>query len=452
MKAVPSNIVYMLAVILLLFVPAAAFPMAYSQQQDMLSPTTSSSVSSCNFNANGTMAITVWSFVIQVWRKAASGHFSLFQAISLNASAYFGDFNRDASRIAAGGSSFLDVYSYNTSSGMYEWRQRLGAESTIASSITEIVFSADGNRMVASCLDFSLIAWKYNSGTQLYIFSQKLLGHMSAVFSLSTRDTADTVVSASGDSSVRVWKYDNVSGLYTLNQTILTGSPVSEVDLSPDQLLIVSSQSQRTLLIWKRPNNTAPFTLQQTLSGHTAIVYVSKFNSDQSQIASVSADQSLKIWKLQSDGTYSFNQSIFGSFIYLNFDPSNLLLVNQAVFWNPDKALLYSLALDCSKIDNSNGAAAIQNQCTCNSPFLWDSAKGCSIDCTKVANAFATALDQYNCACDSDYTWSSTTLSCSKKSPTVIIASAVSSVLALVIIGFAVVRYYRFKMQRVHVI
>lgn len=424
--------------------------MAYLSQQDLVSLATSSSISSCNFNANGSLVITAWSYSIQVWRRTASGNYTLFQAIPLATSAYFGDFNPDASRLVVGGFRYIDVYVFNTSSGMYEWQQKLSTESFIGNSITEIVFASDGSRMMASCLDYSVIVWKLDVPTQTFIYYQKLTGHTLAVYSISTRG-GDLLVTASQDATVKVWQYSNVTGNYTLDQTISTGSPVSEVDLSPDQTVIASSQSQRTVVLWKRQSGSPVFTLQQTLSGHTAIVYVSKFSLDQSLIASVSADQTLRLWKLQSDGTYTLSEYTVGSFIYVNFGPNNLLLANQAVFWNPDRATLFNQIVDCSKIDNTNKATSVNNQCVCNSPYVWDSSKGCQIDCSRISNALSNAVDTTTCACDADYVWyGGSTPYCLKKPPTTLIASVVSAVAALLIIGFVVLRYYRYRAQQIH--
>jgi WD40 repeat protein len=179
-------------------------------------------MSSCNFNHNSSLAITAWSSSIQVWQY--TGNYSLAQTIAYNSSIYFGDFDSQSLRIAAGGYGFIDIWLYNVITGMYSWNQRLSTESFIGDVITEIVFSNDSNRMIASCVDHSLIVWKYDNITQSYLFSQKLIGHLGPVYSVSAKNLANTVVSGSEDSSIRIWTYDNVTGNYSLGQTIWTGS------------------------------------------------------------------------------------------------------------------------------------------------------------------------------------------------------------------------------------
>lgn len=81
--------------------------------------------------------------------------------------------------------------------------------------------------MIASCQDNSLVLWKYNMTTLLYVFAQKILGHTNTIYSLSTKNAADVVVSGSVDFTIKVWVYNVVTGLYDLNQTISTGSAVN---------------------------------------------------------------------------------------------------------------------------------------------------------------------------------------------------------------------------------
>lgn len=107
-----------------LAVTSTALPTSYGKLQDLDSLATMSAASSCNFNGNGSLAITVWSLAVQVWRKTNNGY-SLLQSITPNGTLYFGDFSPDASVIAVGGYRFVDVYVLNTLSGMYEWKQRL---------------------------------------------------------------------------------------------------------------------------------------------------------------------------------------------------------------------------------------------------------------------------------------------------------------------------------------
>jgi WD40 repeat protein len=175
-------------------------------------------MSSCNFNHNSSLVITAWSYGIQVWQY--TGTYVLQHSILTNSVIYFGDFNSDSSRIAAGGYCFIDIWLYNNTSGVYEWNQHLSTESFIGDVITEIVFSNDSSIMIAACVDRSVIVWKYDNLTQKYYFSQKLIGHVGAVYSVSTKNTADIIVSGSEDSSIRVWTYNNVTGNYSLEQTI----------------------------------------------------------------------------------------------------------------------------------------------------------------------------------------------------------------------------------------
>lgn len=184
------------------------------------------------------------------------------------------------------------------------------------------------------------------------------------------------------------------------------------------------------------------------------MVLLAKLNRNQTIIASSSTDQTVRIWRLQSDSTFAANQTITGSYLYLNFDgASNNIIGTQVSFFSPDRASVFGMVADCSRIDNTNGAAAVNGQCTCNYPYVWDAIKGCQIDCSRIANAQPSAPDQNSCICSDGFVWiGGSAPYCATKSPVAIIASTVSGVLALAIIGFFVTRYYRYRMQQVSAI
>jgi WD40 repeat protein len=151
------------------------------------------------------------------------------------------------------------------------------------------------------------------------------------------------------------------------------------VDLSRDESMIVSAQQQSTLIIWTRPTNNSPFASSQTLNGHTSMVYTAKFNFDMSKIASTSLDLTMKIWSRQSNGSYVQTQSINNYMTYLNFDSNGILIANLFTAWKVDRAIIYSISVDCSLVDNSNGLQSSQGQCICNDLFVWDASYGCQI-------------------------------------------------------------------------
>jgi WD40 repeat protein len=154
-------------------------------------------------------------------------------------------------------------------------------------SVSSVVYSSNGSRIVSGSYDHTVRIWDAVSGT----IQHTLEGHIEGVSSVAFSSDGLRIVSGSRDRTVRIW--DAVSG--TIQHTLeghIEG--VSSVAFSSDGLRIVSGSWDNTVRIWDAVSGT----IQHTLEGHTDVVCSVAFSSDDSRIVSGSYDKTVRIWDL----------------------------------------------------------------------------------------------------------------------------------------------------------
>ena len=148
--------------------------------------------------------------------------------------------------------------------------------------VHSISFSPDSQTIASASEDKTIKLWS-KDGKLL----QTLSGHNHWVLGVSFSPNGQLLASASRDKTIKIWRKDG-----TLLKTIAAhNQPVLDVSFSPDGQIIASASADNTIKLW-RPDGT----LIKTLSGHSDAVINVSFSPDGNKIASASADNTIKIW------------------------------------------------------------------------------------------------------------------------------------------------------------
>jgi WD40 repeat protein len=148
-----------------------------------------------------------------------------------------------------------------------------------------IAFSPDGQRLVTSCQDKTVLLWDAGTGTVLHI----LAGHEAVVHGVAYSPNGRHVASASDDRTVKIW--DTVTG----KAVTLRGHmrEVAGVAYSRDGRRLASASDDRTVKIW----DTATWREVLTLRSHLDRVYSVAFSPDGQRLASAGQEGVVRLWE-----------------------------------------------------------------------------------------------------------------------------------------------------------
>ena len=107
------------------------------------------------------------------------------------------------------------------------------SQTWIASDVTSVAFSPDGNTVVSGSFDITIKLWDVSTGVAL----QTWTGHTYYVTSVAFSPDGNTVVSGSSDNTIKLW---NVSSGVVLQTWTGHTSNVNSVAFSPDGNTVVS--------------------------------------------------------------------------------------------------------------------------------------------------------------------------------------------------------------------
>ncbi|KAF6778372.1 hypothetical protein AHF37_01984 [Paragonimus kellicotti] len=195
---------------------------------------------------------------------------------------------------------------------VWEWRSQvcyLKAESH-AGQMTSLAYSPDGLHLVTGGHDNKVKIWRISSGRTLVTFSEHQAAVTGVAFPLLK---AKVVLSSSLDGTVRVYDLVRYRNFRTLTvPTRLVQFASLAVD-APGSLVASGSLDTFEAFIWSVKTGV----LLATLAGHTAPISALAFSPDIAgssiELASVSWDDTLRLWDLTGNSADMHNPASMGS-------------------------------------------------------------------------------------------------------------------------------------------
>ncbi|KAF7233753.1 hypothetical protein EG68_09697 [Paragonimus skrjabini miyazakii] len=195
---------------------------------------------------------------------------------------------------------------------VWEWRSQvcyLKAESH-AGQMTSLAYSPDGLHLVTGGHDNKVKIWRISSGRTLVTFSEHQAAVTGVTFPLLK---AKVVLSSSLDGTIRVYDLVRYRNFRTLTvPTRLVQFASLAVD-APGSLVAGGSLDTFEAFIWSVKTGV----LLATLAGHTAPISALAFSPDIAgssiELASVSWDDTLRLWDLTGNSADMHNPASMGS-------------------------------------------------------------------------------------------------------------------------------------------
>jgi WD40 repeat protein len=215
--------------------------------------------------------------------------------------------------------------------------------------IQAVAFSPDGSQIATAALDGSAIIWDLASADRMYSFQLKanIITNPARMTGVTFNLSGSHLITAATDSYIYIW--DAQTGAKNPIMKItghddwvygLAVRPGSDADAIENE--IISAGADRSIRVWSGLYGRQ----QLDLRSHTDQVYAVALNpQDDGQIASASADNTIRLWDISWRGNYErFTEDIEAPL----FDGSDTILpgYSEDVDYSPDgKILAVAVAL-----------------------------------------------------------------------------------------------------------
>ncbi|KAJ7435852.1 WD40-repeat-containing domain protein, partial [Mycena latifolia] len=158
-----------------------------------------------------------------------------------------------------------------------------------SSTVTVVVFSPDGTRLLSGSKDTYVRLWDGGSGAHLWTFE----GHSEAVESIAVCSTSSHIASGSQDRTIRLWDGDNGKHIRALAEH---SGPVLALAFSLDGKCLASGSVDQTVRLWDVPD----YGTHRILRRFPEWVLCIPFSSNGAHIAAGCSDQAVWICEIGS--------------------------------------------------------------------------------------------------------------------------------------------------------
>jgi len=150
--------------------------------------------------------------------------------------------------------------------------------------VTQVEFSRDGQKVLASSMDGFARVWEVKSGQHMQHFSR----HSGAVSGAAFTADHRTVVTAGADKSIRIEPFSMQLA------HVADEKQISDVALTSNGALLATAGSDGSVKIWNSGNG-AP--VRALTGGHVGAVRAVAWSANGQQVASAGSDKSVVIWQ-----------------------------------------------------------------------------------------------------------------------------------------------------------
>lgn len=200
-----------------------------------------------------------------------------------------------------------------------------------ADAVNDAAYSPDGRLLATANDDGSVKLWDAATGRELEL----LIGHTDFTYQVGFSPDGSRVAAASGDGSVILW--DAASAKMLLQ---VPGASSGGVVLSPDGQSMATANADNSISI----RDAASGAELRRLVGHADAVEQISFNSDGSLLASVSDDDTARIWEVAT-GAQRLRLNLSGAGLGVSFSPDGGRIATSgldgtAALWQVDSGRL----------------------------------------------------------------------------------------------------------------
>jgi len=179
----------------------------------------------------------------------------------------------------------------------------------------QLVFSADGRRLLGLGDDFAARLWDVQSGQLL----QTLHGHEAMIQQAQFSPDGQQIITASLDRTARIWQVASGQAVKVLTHQ----DAVSSAAFSPDGQQVVTTSWDGTA----RVSEIETGELKVILSGHRGLVLDAQFSPDGRSLVTAGADGTARIWDAET--------GVEKAQLYPTYTKSEPKLIRRA-FFSPD--------------------------------------------------------------------------------------------------------------------
>ncbi|MGE5659488.1 MAG: AAA-like domain-containing protein [Actinomycetota bacterium] len=153
------------------------------------------------------------------------------------------------------------------------------------SNIQDIAFSPSGDTLYSASLDGTVKLWKLRSS-----LLKTLRGHRAGIWGIAFSPDGQFIASSSPKETI-LWRKDGISDRRLEEPSPRFGS----VAISPDSQTIATVGADQSIKLWRKDG-----TLLHSLKGHLGNIKQLAFSPDGQMVASSSSDRTIKLWRLDS--------------------------------------------------------------------------------------------------------------------------------------------------------
>ncbi len=155
--------------------------------------------------------------------------------------------------------------------------------------------------LASGSFDTTIKLWDIDSRKEVYTFS----GHNGPVYSVAFSPDGKFLASGSADNTIKLWDVVNKKEILTLSGH---SGPVYSVVFSPDGKLLASGSADGTVKLWKVDTDKKTGNMEKSLS-HDGPVKAVAFSSEGKLLAASSIANTIKLWEVATGKELQFSST-----------------------------------------------------------------------------------------------------------------------------------------------